>query len=298
MFCSSDRTEDRRPKKVLQSCGLAVLQVFQAFNLKQALTYRVPRTSHRVPHYKFSYLSILKIVATTVCQNLYPVKKGFLILLCVLASGSVYPQDTDTGGGFRAGVIGFGGWNLPVRMTDRYITEETSPWHGNQAWSAGIHLSWMITGFYRMEIAPRYSWHRTGFELSPPIYDEKTIYTETFELISIPLTFKRYIDKQYFISSGTIIDFAFSGKPERVDPQSGIGLSLGAGKEFRIKNFVIDVSPFAELHSIVPFESEDNQQRLFLGAMRISVSYNLKRRTGERSVNDELNNTIIREDTE
>lgn len=237
-------------------------------------------------------------MAATVCQNLYRVKKGLLILICIMIFGSVKAQDSVTIGGFRAGVTGFGGWNLPVRMTDRYVTEETSPWHGSQAWSAGISLSWMPGGQYRMEIAPRYSWHRTGFELSPPIFDEKTIYTETFELISIPFTFKRYLDNQYFISSGTIIDFAFSGKPQRVDPQSGIGLSLGAGKEFRIKNFVIDVSPFAELHSIVPFESVDNQQRLFLGAMRISVSYNLKRRTGERSVNDELNNTIIREDTE
>lgn len=225
-------------------------------------------------------------------------KKVLLILLCVLTSGLVYPQDNDTGGGFMAGVNGFGGWNLPVRMTDRYITEETSPWHGNQTWSAGISFSWMVAGQYRMEIAPRYSWHKTGFELSPPIYDEKTIYTETFELISIPITFKRYLDNHYFISSGTIVDFAFQGKPERVDPQSGIGLTLGAGKEFRIKNLVIDVSPFTELHSIVPFESEDNQQRLFIGALRIGISYSLKRGPGEESVNEELNKLIIREDTE
>ncbi len=260
----------------------------------------LPRTAYRVPLsiVNFPILAYCKKFVTTVCQNLSRVKKGLLILLCVLTSGLVYPQEKDTGGGFMAGVNGFGGWNLPVRMTDRYITEETSPWHGNQTRSAGISFSWMVAGQYRMEIAPRYSWHRTGFELSPQIYDEKTIYTETLELLSIPLTFKRYLDNHYFISSGTIVDFAFRGKPERVDPQSGIGLSLGAGKEFRIRNYVIDVSPFAELHSIVPFESEDNQQRLFLGALRISVSYNWKRRTGEESVNDELNNTIVREDTE
>jgi hypothetical protein len=234
-------------------------------------------------------------VAINVCSNPYRVKKVLLILLCILASGSVYPQDTVAGGGFRGGVNGFGGWNLPVRMTDRYITEETSPWHGNQTWSAGISFSWMVGGQYRMEIAPRYSWHRTGFELSPPIYDEKTIYTETFELVSIPLTFKRYLDNQYFISSGTIVDFAFRGKPERVDPQSGIGLSLGAGKEFRIRNYVIDVSPFAELHSIVPFTHEDNQQRLFLGALRIGISYNWKRNAEAESVNEELNKPIIPE---
>ena len=234
-------------------------------------------------------------MAITVCQNLCRVKKVLLILLCVLASGSVYPQDTVDGGGFRAGVNGFGGWNLPVRMTDRYITEETSPWHGNQTWSAGIILSWMVGGQYRMEIAPRYTWHRTGFELSPQIYDEKTIYTETFELLSFPLSFKRYLDDFLFISAGTIVDFTFRGKPEWVDPQSGFGLSLAAGKEFRVRDFVVEVSPGAELHSVVPFTHEDNQQRLFLGALRIGISYNWKRNAEPESVNEELNKPIIRE---
>ena len=219
-------------------------------------------------------------------------------MLCVLTSGLVYPQDRDTAGGFRAGVNGFGGWNLPVRMTDRYIPEETSPWHGNQTWSGGISFSWMVAGNYRMEVAPRYSWHKTGFELSPPIYDEKMIYTETFELLSVPLSLKRYLDDFLFISAGTIVDFTFGGKPEWVDPQSGLGISLGAGREFHVKNFVIDVSPFAELHSVVPFESEDNQQRLFLGALRIGISYNWKRGTEAENVNDELNKTIIREGAE
>ncbi len=231
----------------------------------------------------------------TVCQNLCRVKKGLLILLCVLASGSVYPQDKDSGSGFLAGVNGFGGWNLPVRMTDRYITEETSPWHGNQTWSAGITLSWMVGGQYRMEIAPRYSWHRTGFELSPPIYDEKTIYSETFELLSLPLSFKRYLDDFLFISAGTIVDFTFGGKPEWVDPQSGFGLSLAAGKEFRVRDFVVEVSPVAELHSVVPFTHEDNQQRLFLGALRIGISYNWKRNAEGESVKEELNKPIIPE---
>lgn len=225
-------------------------------------------------------------------------KKVLLILLCVLAPGSVYPQDTDTGGGFRAGINGFWGWNLPVRMTDRYITEETSPWHGNQTWSAGISFSWQVAGQYRMEIAPRYSWHRTGFELSPPIYDEKTIYTEIFELLSLPLSFKRYLDDFLFISAGTIVDFTFGGKPEWVDPQSGFGISLGAGREFHVKNFVIDVSPFTELHSVVPFSHEDNQQRVFLGALRVGVSYDWKRNAKTKNVDAMLNKPIIPENHE
>jgi hypothetical protein len=132
----------------------------------------------------------------------------------------------------------------------------------------------MVSNTTRIEISPRYSWHKIGFELSPPIYDERKIYTETFELISIPVSFKRYLDFNFYISAGTIVDFAYNGKPARIDPQSGFGLSLGAGREFRINNFIIDLAPGVELHSVVPFTSEDNQQRLLFAGLRIGFSYN------------------------
>lgn len=201
-------------------------------------------------------------------------KKRILLLLLVLPFPFIQAQDKVPGRNFMAGVYATGGWNLPVRMTTKYITEDTSPWHGNQSWSAGAYVSLMVSEFYRIEIAPRYSWHKIGFELSPPIYNEKKIYTETFELVSIPVTFKRYLDKEFFISAGTIVDFSYKRKPEWTDPQSGFGLTLGAGREFRIKDIVIDVSPGVELHSVVPFSSVDNQQRLFVGALRIGISFN------------------------
>lgn len=200
-------------------------------------------------------------------------KRTVQILFLVLVCTAVYSQDSDPGRDFRAGVYANAGYNLPVRLTTKYITEETSPWHGRQLWSGGAHLSFMVTEFYRLEIAPRYSWHKIGFELSPPIYQEKTIYTETFELVSVPVTFKRYLTGNFFISAGTIIDFTFNGKPLWIDPQSGFGLTLGAGKEYRVKDFMIDLSPAAELHSVVPFAEKQNQQRLFVVSLRIGISY-------------------------
>ena len=200
-------------------------------------------------------------------------KKKALILFFVLACTSVFAQDNSPGRDLRAGVYTYGGWNLPVRFTTKYITEETSPWHGFQTWSAGVNASGMISEFYRIEIAPRYSWHKIGFELSPPIYPEKKVYTETFELISIPVTLKRYLTGNFFISTGTLVDFAYKGKPVRIDPQSGLGLTLGAGWEFRMKNYVVDLSPVAELHSVVPFAEEENQQRLLSVVLRIGISY-------------------------
>lgn len=86
-----------------------------------------------------------------------------------------------------------------------------------------------------------------------------------------------------------MIDFAFNGKPVWVDPQSGFGLTLGAGKEYRVKDFVINLSPVAELHSVVPFTEEEFQQRLFVIALRIGISYNLGPRVKPVKIEDNLN---------
>jgi hypothetical protein len=89
------------------------------------------------------------------------------------------------------GVYADGGWNIPVRVTTQYITEETSPWHGYGTWSAGVKFSLLLSEYYRIEVAACFSEHKVGFELSPPIYDEKTIYTEILQIVSIPVTLKR-----------------------------------------------------------------------------------------------------------
>jgi hypothetical protein len=201
-------------------------------------------------------------------------KKAILFTFLVLPYAIIYPQDQDFNRSIMMGVYAKGGWNMPVRLTTKFITEETSPWHGYQSWSGGVNVSGMMSEHYRLEIAACYSQHKVGFELSPPIYAKEKIYTETFDIFSIPVTLKRYLQNNYFISAGTIVDFALRDKPVRLDTQTGFGLTLGAGKEIKIKDFIIDIAPGMELHSVVPFTEADNQQRLFVAGLRIGFSYN------------------------
>jgi len=203
-------------------------------------------------------------------------KKMILFLIFVLPCAASYSQEKDFDRDIMIGVYANGGWDVPVRLTTKYITEETSPWHGYESWSAGIDFSGMLSVHYRIEIAVSYSRYKVGFELSPPIYSEKKIYTETFGTICIPVTLKRYLQNNYFFSAGTIIDFALLNKPVWLDTQTGFGLTIGAGKEIRINNFVLNLAPGVELHSVVPFTSEDNQQRLLVAGLRIGLSYNFR----------------------
>jgi hypothetical protein len=201
-------------------------------------------------------------------------KKTILFLLFVLPCAASYSQDKDFDRDIMIGVYANGGWNMPVRLTTKYITEETSPWHGYESWSAGINFSGMLSALYRIEIAACYSGHKIGFELSPPIYIETEIYTETFETVSIPVTLKRYFQNNYFFSAGTIIDFALHDKPVRLDTQSGFGLTIGAGREFRTRWITLDLAPELQLHSVVPFTEDNYQQRLFVAGLRIGLSFN------------------------
>ena len=201
-------------------------------------------------------------------------KKTILLVLFILSYATLYPQDQVLDMDIMTGIYAHAGVNKPVRVTNNFITEETSPWYGYESWSAGVKVSGMLSAHYRIEIAACYSVHAVGFELSPPIYSIKKIYTETFGTVSIPVTLKRYLQNNYFFSAGTIIDFAVQDKPVWLDAQTGFGLTIGVGKEIRISNFNIDLAPGLELHSLVPFYSEDNQQRLLIAGLRIGFSYN------------------------
>jgi len=199
--------------------------------------------------------------------------KAILLVFILLQNAGCFAQDKDLNKEIMVGVYASGGWNKPVRLTTKYITEETSPWYGYESYSAGIKVSMIVFEKSGIEIAACFSKHKFGFELSPPIYFEKKIYTETFRIISIPITYKRNFQNNFFFDAGTIIDFKRKNEPVWIDTQSGFGLMFGAGKEIRIQNFILDITPDIELHSLIPFIGEDFQQRLFVGAIRIGISY-------------------------
>lgn len=202
-------------------------------------------------------------------------RKLTLFLLVVLKFAALFSQESEFDRSIRAGFYAGGGINMPVRLTTKYITEETSPWHGFESLSAGVSFSGMVSPVYRIEIAASWSHHKIGFELSPPIYYESKVYNETFETLSIPVTFKRYLRDNFFLSAGTIVDFAMDDKPIRLDTQTGFGLTLGGGREFRTRWSTIEISPGLELHSVVPFTEDTYHQRLFVAGLKIGLSYNV-----------------------
>jgi hypothetical protein len=183
-------------------------------------------------------------------------------------------QDKDFNKNITIGVYTNIGVNKLIRFTSKYVTGQIGPFHSMASYCAGLNISRSLSRNIRIEIAACYSLHKVGFELSPPIYTDSKIYTETFETVNIPIIFYRYLKNNYFLRLGTITDFSLTRNSEWIDTQSGFGMSIGAGKEICINNFSINLTPNLEIHSLLPFNSFKDKQRLFVLGLGIGFRYN------------------------
>lgn len=199
-------------------------------------------------------------------------KRTVLFILFLLQYITIYAQDQDFDKKITIGVYSNIGINQPIRLTRKYVTEDVGPFHGKSSWATGLKLSRMLTQKLRIEIVTGYTVHKVGFELSPPIYPVSKIYPETIRTFNIPINVHRYFINDFYLSLGTIADFEIPRKSYWIDSQNGIGFSIGAGKKFSLNNLVINISPDLELHSVIPFHSVDNQQRLLVFEIKLGLS--------------------------
>jgi hypothetical protein len=205
-------------------------------------------------------------------------KNQILLVLFVLLYTTTYSQDKDFNKEITAGIYANTGMNKPIRLTRKYVTEDVGPFHGGLSWSAGLKFSGMVSPKMRLEFGAGYSVHKAGFELSPPIYPESKTYPVTIRAYNIPVTLYRLLKNSYFISGGVIIDLEQERKSYWIDSQNGIGFSVGAGKEFHIESFVIDLTPNLELHTLIPFNGVEYQQRLLVFGLKLGIGYSFSER--------------------
>jgi len=206
----------------------------------------------------------------------YYVKNIILLVLLVLLYPTTYAQDKDFIRNIITGAYINTGINQPIRLTRKYITEDVGPFHGGFSWSAGLKFSGMVSTKMRLEFGAGYSVHKVGFELSPPIYSESKTYPETIKAYNIPVTLYSLLNNSFFISAGVIIDLEQDRKSYWIDSQNGIGFSVGAGKEFHIESFVIDLATNMELHTMIPFNGVEYQQRLLVFGLKLGIGYRFR----------------------
>lgn len=94
---------------------------------------------------------------------------------------------------------------------------------------------------------------------------------EKLEIVSIPV-YANYIFWKYaFVNGGPILDYQTSDNS--TDSQSGIGYSLGIGGKYYFNKFLIFINPNFKRHSVIPFEKENNPQKLTELGVQIGLGY-------------------------
>jgi hypothetical protein len=200
-------------------------------------------------------------------------KSPLLFIFLIFFYSTADAQEKNFDKNVTAGVYTNTGINRPIRLTRKYVTEDVGPFHGGFSWSAGLKFSGMVSQKMRIEFGAGYSVHNAGFELSPPIYPESKTYPETIKAYNIPVTLYRLLNNSFFFSAGVIIDLEQDRKSYWIDSQNGIGFSVGAGKEFHTESFVIDLAPNLELHTLIPFNGVEYQQRLLVFGLKLGIGY-------------------------
>jgi len=95
--------------------------------------------------------------------------------------------------------------------------------------------------------------------------------TEELKIISIPIYANYTFGNYFFVNGGPILDFQNSQKS--FDSQSGIGYSIGVGGKYDLDRFSIFVNPNYKRHSLIPFEKENNHQKLTEFGVQVGLGY-------------------------
>ena len=105
----------------------------------------------------------------------------------------------------------------------------------------------------------------------PPAIFPANSRTEDLKIISIPIYANYTFGNYFFVNAGPILDFQNSQKS--FDSQSGIGYSIGVGGKYDLDRFSIFVNPNFKRHSLIPFEKENNHQKLTEFGIQVGLGY-------------------------
>lgn len=97
------------------------------------------------------------------------------------------------------------------------------------------------------------------------------ITTTPISMISIPLLVHLHLGRYFYVNGGPMLDFQLTESTH--DLQSGVGFSIGLGANYAIDKFSFFLNPNVKSHALLPFEAENNHQRLTEIGLQVGVGY-------------------------
>lgn len=137
-------------------------------------------------------------------------------------------------------------------------------------YTLGVNYLFPVNRAFSLEVGVEYSKQNTVFSYpGPGIIPSKV----SLDLISIPVSMHFNFLNYFFLNGGLFLGIQ-ANKSDLIDNQSGVGGNLGAGLKYDFENGIsIYGNPYLKIHSVIPFSSGGNHQRLMENGLRFGVRY-------------------------
>jgi len=149
---------------------------------------------------------------------------------------------------------------------------------GEEFFTFGIDYLCKLNSFLDVETGIEYSKHKILVKsmVLPDMDTYSPHYSANLSLVNIPITLRVNFLKYCFVNGGLLFEMD-AGTSSPIDGQTGIGSILGLGIKYDFKSGLsVFANPYYKMHSLVPFTSGDNHQRLMESGFRFGLMYQLK----------------------
>jgi len=201
----------------------------------------------------------------------------FILCFIFIASFSSYAQKNENEP--RKGQIGITfssfGENDVVRSKDLL---GSASYNGDKFFTFGINYLYKLNNTFDIETGIEYSNHKIIVKsmVLPDMNTYSPHYSANLSLVNIPITLRVNFLKYFFVNGGILFEMD-AGTSSPIDGQTGIGSVLGLGIKYDFKSgFSVFANPYIKAHSLVPFTSGDNHQRVMESGFRFGLMYALK----------------------
>lgn len=198
----------------------------------------------------------------------------FLLGFVSVASFSSYAQNNEEKP--RKSQTGFTFSSFGTNDVVRFRSlEGAASYQGNKFYTVGINYLYKLNNTFDVETGIEYSDHKIIIRPNLPPQTDNSPYGASFSLINIPVTLRVNFLKYCFLNGGLLLDID-AGSSSAIESQTGIGSVLGLGIKYDFKCGVSAfANPYFKEHSLIPFSSDDDHQRLMESGFRFGLMVQL-----------------------
>lgn len=121
----------------------------------------------------------------------------------------------------------------------------------------GLSTAFLMPNSDEIELGVYYQQNKLEVT-SAPMPNNQTVTSRNLNLIFIPLNYKYNFENTFFIKGGPIFSIDSFKEDGYFDNFSGIGFGVSAGKDFGEGNVRFRLAPFANAHTLLSFNDNNN----------------------------------------